>query len=349
MGRGPDFKRQLLKKAKDSVLLAIEIYNKPNTEFRSGGYIILMMIAWSALLHAIFLKNNNNCFERAKNNRIIYVYGEPKVLPLADLTTKYFPRTNDPIRLNLELFIPLRDKLEHRSYPQLDDEIFGECQALLMNFEEVYSSEFPTSPPLRQNLLYALQFSRMNPPEELAALKSKFGKDYMKLVTFVRDYRSRIPEEVWSSQKFSVRLYLVPKVSNNRHSDDIAVEFVKYDPTKPEEMERTKQLGVIIKEKTVEKLIPSQEIYRLKPKVIVDLVSNAIGRPFKIWMHTNAWKYFKIRPSGNSEGYQSSYCIYDSAHRDYVYSEKWVQMLKERLSDTSVYEEVRRFNSKSSE
>lgn len=348
MGRAPSIKRQLLKKGKDAVLLAIEIYNKPNVEFRSGGYIVLMMIAWSALLYAVLSKRKINCFERTQNNRIVYVNDEPKVLSLNELVSKCFANSNDPIRLNLELFIPLRDKLEHRNYPQLDNEIFGECQALLMNFEDVYTEEFPKEPPLKQNLLYALQFSKMNPPEELEALKSKFSKDYLKLVTFIRDYRGRIPEEVWESQKFSIRLYLIPKVGNNIHSDDIAVEFIKYDPTKVEEVKKIKQLGVLIKEKTVEKLVPSQGIYHFKPKGIVDLVSSAIGKQFKIWMHTNAWKFFKARPSENSEGFQTKYCLFDTAHRDYVYSEKWVQMLKEKLSDPLIYEEVRKFGSKNS-
>lgn len=37
-------------------MLAVETYNKPATKFKSGGFIVLMCIAWTSLLHAIFIK-----------------------------------------------------------------------------------------------------------------------------------------------------------------------------------------------------------------------------------------------------------------------------------------------------
>jgi uncharacterized protein DUF3644 len=41
-----------LEKARDSALLAVEVYNKPAVKFKSGGYITLMVIAWTSLFHA---------------------------------------------------------------------------------------------------------------------------------------------------------------------------------------------------------------------------------------------------------------------------------------------------------
>ena len=48
--------KNFLDKAIDSALLAVETYNKPAVKFKSGGYIVLMCIAWTSLLHAIFAK-----------------------------------------------------------------------------------------------------------------------------------------------------------------------------------------------------------------------------------------------------------------------------------------------------
>ena len=42
--------------AKDSALLAVEVYDKPAVKFKSEGYIALMVMAWTALMHAIFLR-----------------------------------------------------------------------------------------------------------------------------------------------------------------------------------------------------------------------------------------------------------------------------------------------------
>jgi len=55
MGRGlPKKVKSLLEKSREAALLAVEVYNKPNTTFRTGVYIILMNIAWTSLFHAIF-------------------------------------------------------------------------------------------------------------------------------------------------------------------------------------------------------------------------------------------------------------------------------------------------------
>ena len=48
--------REGLDKARDSALLAVEVYNKPAVKFKSGGYITLMIIAWTSLFHAIFFR-----------------------------------------------------------------------------------------------------------------------------------------------------------------------------------------------------------------------------------------------------------------------------------------------------
>lgn len=48
--------KQMLSKARESALLAVEVYNKPATKFKSGGYVVLMTIAWTSLFHAVFIR-----------------------------------------------------------------------------------------------------------------------------------------------------------------------------------------------------------------------------------------------------------------------------------------------------
>ena len=70
--------RNCLEKALDSALLAVETYNKPAVKFKSGGYIVLMSIAWTSLLHAIFLKQKIKPFykDREYPRRYKRVNGE---------------------------------------------------------------------------------------------------------------------------------------------------------------------------------------------------------------------------------------------------------------------------------
>lgn len=51
-----------LEKARDSALLAVEVYNKPAVKFKSGCYITLMVIAWTSLFHAIFFRKKRKPF-----------------------------------------------------------------------------------------------------------------------------------------------------------------------------------------------------------------------------------------------------------------------------------------------
>ena len=110
-----------LEKAHDSALLAVEIYNKPAVTFKSGGYITLMVIAWTALFHAIFFRRKVNRYYKKKNGHFEWLDGDFKYWELDECLRQYYGAdTGNPARKNLEFFIPLRNKIEHRSMPELD-------------------------------------------------------------------------------------------------------------------------------------------------------------------------------------------------------------------------------------
>lgn len=160
MSRGVPKKVQMsLEKALDSALSAVEMYNKPAVKFKSGGYIVLMCIAWTSLFHAIFIRKNIKPIYKEKDrNRYKKVDGELQYWELKTCVSKYFgTETNNPIRKNLEFFIPLRNKLEHKFMPELDPNIFAECQSLLMNFDKIVEKEFGSKYCLRESLSFALQ------------------------------------------------------------------------------------------------------------------------------------------------------------------------------------------------
>ena len=47
-------KSELLKKSREAALSAVQIFNNPNIAFKSESYIVLMVIAWTYLLHAYY-------------------------------------------------------------------------------------------------------------------------------------------------------------------------------------------------------------------------------------------------------------------------------------------------------
>lgn len=48
---------ELLAKSREAALGAIRVFNDPHVSFKSETYIVLMVIAWTYLLHAYYRKN----------------------------------------------------------------------------------------------------------------------------------------------------------------------------------------------------------------------------------------------------------------------------------------------------
>ena len=102
--------REALTKARDSALLAVEVYNKPAVTFKSAAYITLMVIAWTALLHAVFFRRKVKPYYRKKpgGHRYARRDGDPLHWELGECLQQYYGNdTGNPVRKNLEFFIPL--------------------------------------------------------------------------------------------------------------------------------------------------------------------------------------------------------------------------------------------------
>lgn len=97
--------KSCLDKALDSALLAVETYNKPAVKFKSGGYIVLMCIAWTSLLHGIFLRKKIKPIYKEKNGRYKKVNGE----------IQYWEGSR-PITLLVSLIITIQNEFTSEPY-----------------------------------------------------------------------------------------------------------------------------------------------------------------------------------------------------------------------------------------
>lgn len=341
--RIPKKSKELLNKSIESCLLAVEVYNKPQTKFRSGGYIVLMTIAYTSLFHAIFEKCRIKYYHREKgSNKYVVIDGEHKAWELSDCLKEYFKNCEKeelPIRKNVEFFIPLRNKIEHRFMPELDDEIFGECQALLHNFEYILLKEFGEKYAIRENLVFSLQFAKTYPSSKGKEILVKQNKGFEKIKSYITDFRNFLDEETYSDQKYRFNVFLLPKLVSNKNKAEYAIEWVEYDPKDPEGMKNYERIVGIINEKVK----PISNSGYLRAKEVSNLVENELkktyGDKFKFSYsahHHICCMYFKVRPKKddpNPEKTNPNFCVYDAAHRDYVYTKAWVDFLVKNLSN----------------
>lgn len=332
-----------LNKALDSALLAVETYNKPAVKFKSGGYIVLMCIAWTALLHAIFCRNKIKPMYKEKNGRFKKVDGEVVFWELKTCVSKYFLNTNDPIRKNLEFFIPLRNKIEHKFLPELDANIFAECQSMLLNFDKIVQKEFGTRYCLRESLSFALQ---LFPSTETLRSATKSNKEYDGIMSFINKYRSSISTDIMNSGEYAFKAFLI-QVANHKSKDALPIQFFPYDKMTDEEKKIVERVAAMIKEKH----IPVANDDKMKPSTVVNLVQTALGNKtiikgkkkidkFNITTHTLCWKKYKVRPDNNNlhpELTDSRYCVYDSMNKNYGFTQAWVDFLIEKMSDENEY------------
>lgn len=332
--------KTLVEKARESALLAVETYNRPTANFRSGAYVVLMIIAWTSLFHAIFLRKRIKPYHRKRNSkRYDKIDGEPRRWELSECLQQYYKADNSAVRRNLEFFIGLRNKIEHRSLAQLDPEVFGECQAMLLNFESLLVSEFGDRYAIRGGLTFALQFSKLAPKGQGARASRAAERPFKAVKDYVDVFRSTLSTDLQSDMAYSFKVYLVPKIGNNASKDSVAVEWVKYDPSKPEEMRQYEKVVAMIKPKEVQ----VANLGLLKPTQVMKGVATKLGKRFTLYDHKLCYEHFKIRPpngAADPTACNAQFCVYDDLHRDYAYTPAWVDFLAERLADSGIYEAI---------
>lgn len=334
-------------KARDSALLAIEVYNKPAVSFRSSGYIALMVIACTALFHAIFFRKRINPYYKGEKGKLQIVDGDFRHWELGECVKRYWGTdTENPVRKNLEFFIPLRNKIEHRHIPEMDGIIFGECQALLLNFDSLLGQHFGTKHQLRESLSFSLQ---LFPSGESFAQAVKANKTLADVKRFIDDYRGMLSANVSGSGQFAFKAFLI-QVANHEGVDTLPIQFVQYEKLTAEQKAAVEKVTVLVKSKGAS--IVNGEL--MKPTDVVKAVQLGLGNPtvnrngkskpkFNSTTHQRCWKRYAARPQNGAnkqENTKLEWCSYDKAHNDYLYTKEWVKYLIEKMSDQTEYQSL---------
>ena len=326
--------RNILDGSLDSALLAVEVYNKPRATFRTEAYVSLMIVAWTRLLHAYFNREiGDRYYEKDARRRFKVIDGERRTWGLEESLKEFNQRSQtklpEAVIANLRFMQGMRNKIEHKRLDKRDIDIltFGECQAMLLNYEEWVVSLFGMEYALNENLVYSLQFSQMRTAAQTTANRKALSKELQEVTEYVHKFRSALPDNVFASQQYSVKLLLVPKVANtNRH--DLAMEFVKWDELKDDDRNAYERVVTIVKDKV--QRVEGANVGQLKPKDVLAKVNKACHVKLAAHHHTCLWTIFGIRPKkGDPDPFATDvrFCHYDEPHGDYVYQEAWVEFI----------------------
>ena len=314
----------MIKNALNSVLLSVEIYNKPKTSFRTENFIILMHMAWNKIILGYFIKNNIAIYEKDKNNAFIITDEEKKTWSLEKCINKY-DHWKIGVKENLIFFNKLRRKIVHSnvSSEYLDVKIFGQCQSLVHNFEDFLKINFKNETSLDIDLVFSLQFSKERNPVQWTAIKESFTKEARNIKEFMEKYNNSLSQEVYNSQEYSYKIALRPYVPSSGRNPDCQIIFIK-EPMQESDLNK---ITVVEKLKKIQVINPGE----LKPSSVVSEVKKRIPHiKFTQPIHTALLYIFSIRPITHDrketppEKTNTKYCHYHDPTNYYVYTNEWV-------------------------
>lgn len=120
---------QLIEKAKEAFCLAIELYNKPTIKYRVEGFSHFICNAWELMLKSHMIKTMGETSIYYKNN-------PHRTLSLENCVQKIFTNNKDPLRINLEKIIELRNTSTHFITEEYEMVYIPLFQACVFNFNE---------------------------------------------------------------------------------------------------------------------------------------------------------------------------------------------------------------------
>ena len=121
--------QQLLDKATEAFVLAIELYNRPSIRYRVEGFAFFVCNAWELMLKAKIIND--------KGVDAIYYKDNPtRTISLERCIASVFTNDKDPLRKNLEDIIRLRNTSTHFIVEEHEQIYVGLFQSCVTNFDD---------------------------------------------------------------------------------------------------------------------------------------------------------------------------------------------------------------------
>lgn len=310
-------REQLLAKAREAALAAVQTYNNPLVRFKSETFVVLMVIAWTYLLHAYYRSNEveYRYFEqRAKRRRFRRTKdGSYRYWELTSCLESHACPLEAPVKQNLVFLLGLRHEIEHHMPPQLDEYMSGRYQACCVNFNQAIKEWFGEDHGIDQFLSYSIQFVSLTPEQ----VNLEPGAE---IPTSIRSYIAHFDESLTQqdldSPQFALRFLFMRKLTASKGQADRVVEFI---PPESPVAEAANKAYVVVKETEKPK-------YRVKQ--VVQKMQDEGYTWFSVGQHTDLWKRLDARKEGT--GYGTFV-----AGGDWYWYETWVETVRQHCVQES--------------
>lgn len=120
----------MVNKSTQSFMLAIELYNKPTINLNIEGFSIFICNAWELMLKAYLLSKGESIYFLDKKTKV----KTNRTLDLNSLIKRIMTNDKDPIRINLETIIGIRNKATHLIIPEYSYLLHDVFEACINNY-----------------------------------------------------------------------------------------------------------------------------------------------------------------------------------------------------------------------
>ncbi|WP_227698711.1 DUF3644 domain-containing protein [Sphingomonas hengshuiensis] len=312
------FDHERLIRAREAMILAVQVFNSPAMCFKTEVFTMLANVAWTYLLHEFF--------ERKK---VKIVNKNGMSLFLSEMIERHDCPLSKGMKDNLRALKVLRDDVEHKLLGRADKKWLGLFQACCLNFDKAMCDLFGKSLSLSHELSFALQFTKLN-LEQLTTLNR------YEIPAHIDAVDARLAEGMTEDQMADLEyqfrvVYTLDAVTKSRAH----FQFVQPDSAEGKDIR-----NVLVQHKLADHLYPH------KAGAVVALIQQRTGQAFSLRNHTQAWRKFDVRPrkgAAQPENTNREYCVYHTAHGDYTFSDQWVQLLQSEVNDPQKFEALKAF------
>lgn len=325
--------RGMVTASQQEALLAVDLYNSRGNDRLLEAFFVHMHIAWLYLLHAECAKAGTDYRYHEPDGRLVRVDGEPKTWELQRCVEHRWSNQSDPVRLNLERTVVIRNKIEHRWQQALSVAVAGFAQALVLNYESEMVAAFGPGQSLADELRFPIFLSAFTEEGVERMIKAQRALPQRLRRLFV-DFDAGLDDAVRYDQRYEFRVHLLPR-TGPKSDADVSMSFVREETLTDDERKALETLGrtgtVIVRERM--RRVANAGL--LRPAAAARAVDARLPFRFGLYSHfPPMWKALDARPPGGSEHPERTrdeYCIYDSNHGDYLYTETFVDKVVSML------------------
>ena len=291
-----------LVRAREAMILAVELFNTPRIAFKAGVFSMLACVAWTYLLHEFLTR---------KGDAIVNNDG------FSLLLSQMIKRDDCPLskacRNNLNALKEIRDLTEHRTIGPFNKKWLPIFQATCLNFDKYLTELFGKKLTLGHDLGFALQFAKMT-TDEVSLLQN------FELPNHISALDTSLAEKLDANKADDLEYqFKVVYTLTNASKTGAHFQFIQPGSAEGKEIH-----NVLIKFK------PADDVYPFKPTDVAKKVKEQSNRKFTPDTHQRAWKKFKARPISGAvdpAATNKNYCCYHAPYKSYTYSQAWVDFL----------------------